>query len=48
MKPHFIPPVGGSMVANGGNLLEGQDKMVVGGFVEKIVNFSGALGVGGG
>lgn len=47
MRRHYISPVGEIMVGIGGNVLEGQSKMEVGGLDEKIVKFSGALGVGG-
>jgi hypothetical protein len=48
MRRHYVSPVGESMVGSGGYVLEGQGKMVTGGFVEKIVKNFGALGVGGG
>ena len=47
MRGNFTSPVGEGMVGIGGLVLEGQVKMVVGGFVEKnCFNFQ-ALGVGG-
>jgi len=47
MRRHYTSPVGERMVESGGCVLEGQGKMVIGGFVEKIVKNFGALGVGG-